>query len=97
MGRQAAANLLRRLSGKASKPFVYRDFGNLATIGRHSAVVALSTPLGTLRFSGYLAWLLWLFAHVYFLIGFRNRFVVLVDWAWAYWTHERHARVVSRL
>lgn len=97
MGRTAAANLLRRLRGQATKPFRYRDYGNLATIGRHSAVVDLGTPLGPLRFSGYLAWLFWLFAHVYFLIGFRNRLVVLVDWAWAYWTHERHARVVSDL
>ena len=55
----------------------------------------LGTPAGPLRFSGYFAWLFWLFAHVYFLIGFRNRFVVLLDWAWAYWTHDRHARVVS--
>jgi NADH:ubiquinone reductase (H+-translocating) len=97
MGRAAAANLLRRLKGQATKPFRYRDYGNLATIGRHSAVVDLGTPMGALRFSGYLAWLFWLFAHVYFLIGFRNRLVVLMDWAWAYWTHERHARVVSDL
>lgn len=97
MGRTAAANLLRRLSGQPTKAFRYRDYGNLATIGRHSAVVDLGTPLGPLRFSGYPAWLFWLFAHVYFLIGFRNRLVVLLDWAWAYWTHERHARVVSDL
>lgn len=97
MGRTAAANLLRRLSGQPTKAFRYRDYGNLATIGRHSAVVDLGTPLGALRFSGYPAWLFWLFAHVYFLIGFRNRLVVLMDWAWAYWTHERHARVVSEL
>ncbi len=97
MGRTAAANLLRRIKGQATQPFRYRDYGNLATIGRHSAVVDLGTPLGPLRFSGYLAWLFWLFAHVYFLIGFRNRLVVLVDWAWAYWTHERHARVVTDL
>lgn len=97
MGRTAAANLLRRLKGQATQPFRYFDYGNLATIGRHSAVVDLGTPLGPLRFSGYLAWLFWLFAHVYFLIGFRNRLVVLVDWAWAYWTHERHARVVTDL
>lgn len=97
MGQSAAANLLRRLSGQATKPFRYRDYGNLATIGRHSAVVDLGTPLGALRFSGSPAWMFWLFAHVYFLIGFRNRLVVLMDWAWAYWTHERHARVISDL
>jgi NADH dehydrogenase len=95
MGRHAAANIRRRLAGQATLPFRYRDYGNLATIGRHSAVVDLDTPAGALRFSGYPAWLFWLFAHVYFLIGFRNRFVVLMDWAWAYWTHDRHARVVS--
>jgi len=97
MGRWAAANVLRRQAGRPTLPFRYRDYGNLATIGRHSAVVDLGTPFGPLRFSGYLAWLFWLFAHVYFLIGFRNRLVVLTDWAWAYWTHERHARVVSEI
>lgn len=96
MGRCAAANIQRRLQGRAVQAFRYRDYGNLATIGRHSAVVDLGTPLGPLRFSGYGAWLFWLFAHVYFLIGFRNRFVVLLDWAWAYWTHDRHARVVAQ-
>jgi len=95
MGRCAAANIRSRLAGGATRPFRYRDYGNLATIGRNSAVVDLGTPAGTLRFSGYPAWLFWLFAHVYFLIGFRNRFVVLLDWAWAYWTHDRHARVVA--
>jgi NADH dehydrogenase len=53
------------------------------------------SPLGPLRFSGYPAWLFWLFAHVYFLIGFRNRLVVLLDWAWAYWSFARYARVVT--
>lgn len=95
MGRCAAANIRSRLAGRPTQPLRYRDYGNLATIGRHSAVVDLGTPAGPLRFSGYAAWLFWLFAHVYFLIGFRNRFVVLLDWAWAYWTHERHARVVA--
>ncbi len=97
MGRCAAANIGRQLRGQPTQPFRYRDYGNLATIGRHSAVVDLDTPAGPLRFSGYAAWLFWLFAHVYFLIGFRNRFVVLLDWAWAYWTHDRNARVVTDL
>nr|WP_235533756.1 MULTISPECIES: NAD(P)/FAD-dependent oxidoreductase [unclassified Roseateles] len=95
MGRCAAANIQRRLRGEATQAFRYTDYGNLATIGRNSAVVDLDTPAGPLRFSGYFAWLFWLFAHVWFLIGFRNRFVVLVDWAWAYWTHDRNARVVA--
>jgi NADH dehydrogenase len=95
MGRCAAANIGRRLRGQATQAFRYRDYGNLATIGRNSAVVDLGTPAGPLRFSGYFAWLFWLFAHVYFLIGYRNRFVVLLDWAWAYWTYDRGARVVA--
>lgn len=72
--------------------FRYRDYGNLATIGRNSAVVDLNSPAGPVRFSGYFAWLFWLFAHVYFLIGFRNRLVVLLDWAWAYWSFARCMR-----
>ncbi len=97
MGRAAAANLLRRLRGEATQPFHYIDYGNLATVGRKAAVVDLTVPgLGALRFSGYFAWLFWLFAHVYFLIGFRNRFIVMTDWAWAYFTFERSARVVAQ-
>ena len=95
MGRAAAANILQRIAGKGTLPFRYADYGNLATIGRNSAVVDLETPFGALRFSGKSAWLFWLFAHVYFLIGFRNRFVVLMDWASAYWSFQRHARVVA--
>ena len=97
MGRHAAANLLRRLDGLSPLPFRYADYGSLSTLGRAAAVVQLETPLfGQVRFSGYPAWLFWLFAHVYFLIGFRNRLVVLIDWAWAYWTFARHARVVAQ-
>lgn len=95
MGRAAAANVLRRLAQQATQPFRYRDYGNLATIGRNAAVVDLTSPVGPVRFSGYFAWLFWLFAHVYFLIGFRNRLVVLMDWGWAYWSFARYARVVT--
>jgi NADH dehydrogenase len=96
MGRAAAANLLRRLRGEPTRAFRYVDYGNLATIGRKAAVVDLSVPgLGALRFSGLLAWLFWLFAHIYFLIGFRNRLMVMIDWAWSYTTYERNARVVA--
>ena len=95
MGRRAAANIVRRLAGQTTAPFRYRDYGNLATIGRNTAVVDLATPLGPLRFSGWPAWLFWLFAHIYFLIGFRNRLVVLLDWGWAYWSFQRYARVVT--
>jgi NADH dehydrogenase len=96
MGRLAARNLLRRLRGEPARPFRYIDYGALATIGRKAAVVQLEVPpFGELKWSGYFAWLFWLFAHIYFLIGFRNRLIVLFDWAWSYWTFERHARVVA--
>jgi NADH dehydrogenase len=96
MGRVAAANLRRRLRGEPTQPFRYIDYGNLATVGRKAAVVDLTVPgLGAIRFWGLFAWLFWLFAHIYFLIGFRNRLIVMIDWAWAYWTYERHARVVA--
>ena len=97
MGRAAAANLLRRLRAEPTLPFRYADYGNLATVGRKAAVVDLGVPgFGALRFSGYFAWLFWLFAHIYFLIGFRNRLIVLLDWGWAHWTYERSARVVAQ-
>ncbi|RQP26052.1 NAD(P)/FAD-dependent oxidoreductase [Piscinibacter terrae] len=96
MGRTAAANILRRLRGESPRAFRYIDYGNLATVGRKAAVVDLTVPVvGAIRFSGFFAWLFWLFAHIYFLIGFRNRIIVMIDWAWAYWTYERHARVVA--
>jgi NADH dehydrogenase len=96
MGRAAAANLLRRLNGSESLPFRYVDYGNLATVGRKAAVVDLTLPwFGALRFSGFPAWLFWLFAHIWFLIGFRNRLMVMLDWGWAYLTYERAARVVA--
>ena len=90
MGRHAARAILARLSGRAAPPFAYRDYGNLATIGRRAAIV----DLGRLRFSGFIAWAFWLAAHVFFLIGFRNRAVVLLDWAVAYWTYQRNARII---
>ena len=96
MGRIAAKNILARIAGRTTQPFRYTDYGSLATIGRKSAVVDVAVPLiGHLRFSGYFAWLFWLFVHVYFLIGFRNRFIVLMDWAWSYITFNRTARVVA--
>ncbi|MET0312554.1 MAG: NAD(P)/FAD-dependent oxidoreductase [Burkholderiaceae bacterium] len=95
MGRVAAANIMRRVRGEVTVPFRYHDYGNLATIGRNAAVVDLASPLGQFKFSGYFAWLFWLFAHVYFLIGFRNRIVVLIDWASAYWSSQRYARVLT--
>ena len=95
MGRVAARNVLHRIAAQAPEAFCYRDHGNLATIGHNAAVVDLSTPLGALRFSGRLAWWFWLFAHIYFLIGFRNRLVVMLDWGSAYLSFSRNARVVA--
>lgn len=95
MGRVAARNVLLRLAGKPTQAFHYVDYGNLATIGRNAAVVDLALPTGPLRFSGYFAWVFWFWAHIYFLIGFRNRLVVVFDWAWAYWSFQRYARVVA--
>lgn len=97
MGRTAAANIVRRLRGEPTRAFRYRDYGNLATIGRNSAVVDLASPVGPIRFSGFFAWVFWLFAHIYFLIGFRNRIVVLIDWASAYWSKQRYARVIANI
>jgi NADH dehydrogenase len=96
MGRHAARNLARRLRGQPTTAFRYIDYGNLATIGRKSAVVDLHVPgIGPVRFAGLAAWLFWLFAHIWFLIGFRSRLIVFVDWMWAYVTYERSARVVA--
>src|SRR5688572_2244396 len=90
MGAHAAAAIRARLAGAATTPFAYRDYGNLATIGRMAAVV----HYGRLKLSGVLAWWFWLVAHLFFLIGFRNRLIVLVNWGWSYWTYQRHARIV---
>jgi len=90
-GRAAANNVLRRLSGLATQPFRYRDRGSMATIGRAAAVAMV----GRLQLSGYPAWLAWLFVHIIFLIGFRNRFLVLFEWAWAYITWHRGARLIT--
>jgi NADH dehydrogenase len=90
MGRLASRNVLLSLKNEKTIHFKYKDYGQLATIGRNAAVAML----GRLHFSGYPAWLLWLLAHVYFLINFRNRLTVLIDWAWAYWTFARAARIV---
>ncbi|MFZ1180378.1 MAG: NAD(P)/FAD-dependent oxidoreductase [Herbaspirillum sp.] len=91
MGRVAARNILNRIIGKTTENFSYRDYGSMATIGRKAAVAMI----GKLKFSGFSAWLFWLFVHVYFLIGFRNRLVVMSDWAWAYLTFKRSARIMS--
>ena len=90
MGRHVAAVVRARLQDRPAAAFRYRDFGNLATIGRMAAVV----DLHGFKLSGLLAWWFWLAAHVFFLIGFRNRLVVLLNWAWAYWSYQRAARII---
>ena len=91
MGRHAAAAIVSSLNGRDMKPFAYRNYGNLATIGRKAAVA----DFGTIRLTGLPAWLVWSFVHIAFLIGFRNRFTVMLDWAWAYFTYARGARLIT--
>jgi NADH dehydrogenase len=90
-GRTAALNVLRLVQGRSTETFRYRDKGALATIGRAAAVA----QIGRTKLSGYLAWLLWIFVHIYFLIGFRNRLLVLFQWAWSYITYDRGARLIT--
>jgi NADH dehydrogenase len=91
LGELAARASRRALAGEAAEAFRYRDRGTMATIGRAAAVV----DLGRLRLWGYPAWLLWCFIHILWLIGFRNRFVVMIEWAWAYVRFERSARLIT--
>ena len=91
-GRYAARAILARLGGKTEiAPFRYRHAGNMATVGRHGAV----TELGWIKLWGRPAWFLWGAAHIWFLIGFRNRMVVLMDWMWNYLTFRRGARLIT--
>jgi NADH dehydrogenase len=90
MGAYAAAAIIARLHGAEPPPFRYRDYGTLATIGRKAAVV----DFRRLRMSGRLAWWFWLTAHLFFLIGFRNRLAVLLNWALSYYSHRRYARII---
>jgi NADH:ubiquinone reductase (H+-translocating) len=92
-GKNAARRIIARLSGGSLPDFRYRDSGAMATIGRKSAVA----HIGRLRLSGLLAWLIWCVAHVYFLIGFRNRFIVAASWMWNYVTFQRGARLITGL
>lgn len=91
MGKFAARQIRRTLENKPREEFHYLDKGTLATIGRSKAVA----DLGKLHFSGYFAWLSWLFIHLFFLIGFRNRFMVMAEWAWDYITYNHSARLIT--
>lgn len=91
-GAYAGRAIANRLAGKpAPAPFRYMDFGSLATIGRNDAVA----EFGGVKLTGFLAWLFWCVIHIYFLIGFRNRIVVTLDWMWSYVTLERGARLIT--
>jgi NADH dehydrogenase len=91
MGRHAARNVRRAIEKQPYRAFQYKDLGNMATIGRASAVA----DLGWLQLKGYLGWLAWLFVHIMNLIGFRNRLIVLVQWAWAYFSYQRSIRLIT--
>ncbi len=91
MGRHAARTILRAVRGEPREPFRYWNKGIMATIGRHAAVV----EAGRLRLSGPVAWLFWVVVHIFFLIGFRNRLLVMVEWAWAYVTFNRGVRLIT--
>jgi len=92
MGIYAGRAILARESGINLPPFHYHDKGSMATIGRNAAV---ASAFG-MNFRGYLAWLVWLLLHLYYLIGFRNRIVVMLNWVWYYWFHERQVRLITR-
>ncbi len=90
-GTYVAKSILHRLNQEPVAPFRYHDKGSMATIGRASAVA----QIGKTNLSGFIAWLAWLFVHIVFLIGFRNRLAVLWEWAWVYLTYERGARLIT--
>ncbi|MCZ2200410.1 NAD(P)/FAD-dependent oxidoreductase [Cylindrospermopsis raciborskii] len=90
-GEYVAKLIQNRLLGEATPPFNYVDMGSLAMIGQHSAVV----DLGFIKIRGFLAWLFWLFIHIYFLIEFDNKLVVMIQWMWSYFTRNRRARLIT--
>ncbi len=90
-GAHAAKNVLRAIRGERLEPFRYRDYGTMATIGRGSAV----GDVFGLQISGWFGWLFWIFLHIFWLIGFRNRLAVMTEWAWAYLTFQRRVRLIT--
>jgi NADH dehydrogenase len=90
-GQAAARNILLTVQGEPRQEFHFRDPGSMATIGRAAAVA----EIGRLRLTGFVAWMAWLFVHVFWLIGFQNRLLVMTQWAWSYFTHERGARLIT--
>lgn len=91
-GKHLAKNLLLKLEGKPMKEFTYFDKGTIATIGRNKAVV----DLGKLRFGGFFAWFIWMFVHLWFLVGFRNRVVTFFNWVYNYINYDKAARLILR-
>lgn len=91
MGAHAARNIRRSLEQRTREPFTYRNKGDLATIGRHRAIA----DFGRLQLTGGLAWMFWLFLHILYLAGFRNRLSVLLEWGYSYFTYERGARLIT--
>lgn len=91
MGRHAARMIILDIEGKAREPFHYLDKGNLATIGRAAAVA----DIRGLKISGFPAWFVWVFVHILYLIGFRNRVLVMIQWAWAWFTYQRGIRLIT--
>ncbi len=92
-GRHAAQNILATIAGRPRAPFVYRDLGTMATIGRNSAVCDLKRPV-TIKLKGQTAWWAWLLLHIFTLIGFRNRLTVMTQWAFSYLTYQRSVRLI---
>lgn len=90
-GAHAGRNVVRAIDGKPPEPFRYRDYGIMATIGRGAAVA----DIFGVKVSGFPAWMIWLFIHIFWLIGFRNRFAVMTEWAWAYVTYQRRVRLIT--
>lgn len=90
-GRFVARQIGRRIDARPPQTFVYRDKGSMATIGRSRAVA----QLGKVRLSGFIAWLTWLLVHIYYLVDFRNRTIVIISWAWSYLTYRRGARLIT--
>jgi NADH dehydrogenase len=90
-GKATARNIARELKGEPRRNFHYVNKGSLATIGRAAAIA----QFGKIHITGFVAWLSWLFVHIFFLIGFRNRLIVMIQWAWSYFTYERGARLIT--
>ena len=91
MGKHAAKNIVRAIGKEPYVPFAYRNLGDMATIGRAAAVA----DFGWFTMKGYIGWLAWLFVHIFNLVGFRNRIVVMVQWAWSYMTYQRAIRLIT--